>query len=263
MIILNRLYEKHNYLNKDISFLCNTRINEYDMKAGGYSILKRAGALTSKEIDYLEHCPKLERNIYLGNKVRENRELNELQMNGFIEARKMFFELNQIDDNSVLSIKKDAIFLIRQNVYNLQFDGFTFNLANTYNSYYYFPNVQGDAIEMYYKSKDNTVDIKGLGKDNIPLHQDYFIKDLCTIFRLAELGNRDTLIKHIKRYRSKYLNRELNPNCYREMNLMSLFHTIHTFGGMDVLTEVCDDIDELNIVYNYKNFILPLIKYYL
>lgn len=258
-----KLYEKHNYLNKDISFLCNTRINEYDMKAGGYSILKRANALTSKEIEYLDNCSKLERNIYLGNKVRNDRELNELQMNGFIEARELFFELNNIENDSVLSIKKDAIFLIRQNVYNTEFDGFKFNLANTYNSYYYFPNVQGDAIEMYYKTRENLIDIKGLGKSNISLHEDYFMKDLCNIFKLAELGNREYLIKYLKKYRSKYLNRELDINCYREMNLTSLFHTNYTFGGMDVMTELCDNIDDLNIIYNYKNFILPLIKYYL
>ena len=33
------IYEKHNYLNKDISLLVNTFIREYDMKAGGFSIL--------------------------------------------------------------------------------------------------------------------------------------------------------------------------------------------------------------------------------
>ena len=260
---MSDLYLKHNYLNKDISFLCNTQINEYDMKAGGFSILKRAGVLTKSEIEYLEKCPKLERNIYLGNKVKENKELNELQMNGFIEARKMFFELNNIDDSSVLSIKKDAIFLIRQNVYNTEFDGFTFNLANTYSSYYYFPNQIGDDIEMYYKAKTNSIDVKGLGKDNIPLHEDYFLKDLSILFKLAEQSNHDNLIKYLKKYRSKYLNKELDVNCYREMNMHSMFHTKYNIGGQDILSDVPMDIDDLNIVYNYKNFILPLIKYYL
>lgn len=260
---MSELYEKHNYLNKDISFLCNTQINEYDMKAGGFSILKRAGALTAKEIDYLEKCSKLERNVYLGNKLRANPELTQIQMDGFIEARKQFFERNNIDDNSVLTIKKDAIFLIRSNIYNTQFDGFDFRLANTYNSYYYFPNVQGDDIEMYYKSKDNMIDVKGLGKDNLELHREYFIKDLAKIYRLAEMGNMDTLIKYMKKYRSNYLNRELDINTYREFNLFSMFHTNYQVCGMDVLLDYCEDVNDLNITYNYKNFIIPLIRYYM
>ena len=185
---MSELYEKHNYLNKDISFLCNTQINEYDMKAGGFSILKRAGALTAKEIDYLEKCSKLERNVYLGNKLRANPELTQIQMDGFIEARRQFFERNNIDDNSVLTIKKDAIFLIRSNIYNTQFDGFDFRLANTYNSYYYFPNVQGDDIEMYYKSKDNMIDCHFFSVFLSTLYYRY-IQKICNESKYESLKN--------------------------------------------------------------------------
>ena len=173
------IYEKHNYLNKDISLLVNTFIREYDMKAGGYSILKRKGCLSKGEIDYLENCPKLARNIYLGNKLKENKELMQIQMDGFTEARQMFFEANNIKDSSVLTIKKDAIFLIKDIPYITELDGLEFKLANTYNSYYYLNNK-----EFYYTTKTNNIDIKGINDIILEQHRNYILKDLSIIFSL-------------------------------------------------------------------------------
>lgn len=251
------LYEKHNYLNKDIKVLRNTFINEYDMSAGGYSILKRAGALSSFEIEYLEKCSKLERNIYLGNKVREQPALNTLQIEGFTEARKLFFELNNIDPNSVLAIKKDAIFLIRTTVPYKEFDGFKFKIENTYNSYY---NIND--VEFYYKSSTNKIDTKGLKKVQ-HLHQDYFLNDLARIFGLAEKNNQDYLIKYLKKYRRQYLGRELDVNCYRELNLDSMFRYKNNLAGEILLSEYPIPLEELEINYNYINYIIPLIGMYI
>ena len=254
---MSNLYEKHNFLNKDIKILCNTYINEYDMKAGGYSILKRKNALSDFEIDYLEKCTKMERNIYLGNKVRECPALNKMQIEGFVEARQMFFEANNIEDNSVLSIKKDAIFLIKKNVPITELDGLTFRLANVYNSYYYI-----NGIEFYYKSSSNKIDVKGIG-DNLYLHENHFLKDLATIFGLAEKNNKEFLIKYLKRYRRKYLRRELDIECYREFNQDSMFRYKDPLSGNYILSESEVDVDNIEIGYNYMNYIVPLISYYL
>lgn len=254
------LYEKHNYTNKEIPFLCNTTIREYDMRSGGYSLLKRAGVLAQNEIEFLENCSKYDRNVYLGNKVRNNPKLSEIQINGFIEARKLFFELNNIQEKDVLAIKKDAIFLIKTMPSNLSFDGLEFRLANTYNSYYYLND-----MEFYYSTKRNEVDIKGLGKENIPLHKDYFIKDLCKIFSLAEKNNNDFLLKYLKKYRRNYLNKELDYNCYREMNKESMFRLTQTFLDQELLVENIEESKletDINIMYNYVTYIIPLISLY-
>lgn len=255
---MSNLYQKHNYLNKDIKYLSNTNIREYDMKAGGFSILKRAGCLSEKEINFLSSCSKLERNIYLGNKVKNNPELNEIQMNGFIEARQLFLEANNISDESILSIKKDALFIIKDVAKVTEIDGFTFNMANMYNSYYYI-----NEMEFYYSTKTNSVDIKGLGKANIPLHQDYFIKDLCRIFSLAEKNNNDYLIKYLAKYRLDYINKDLPLEHYRELNNESGFRLLNKLGGEDIIADYIDDIDMIDHRYNYIKYIIPLISYYL
>ncbi len=253
------LWEKHNYLNKDITCIRNTPIYEYDMSAGGFSILKRAGKLTEEEIYMLTKCSKLERNIYLGNKTGADRALSELQINGFTESRRQLFERNQIADKDIISIKKDAIFTIKKPCSELEFDGFKWKLENSYSSYYYINN-----IEFYYSGKTNTVDIKGLGKDNIPLHAEGFTKDLCKIFGLAEQMRGDVLVKYLKRYRHKYLNKELPMESYREYNHESMYRLEDKYiAGMAVLIQEPTDIDEVNISYNYMKYIKPLISYYL
>ena len=252
------IYEKHNYLNKDISLLVNTFIREYDMKAGGFSILNRNNCLSKGEIDYLESCSKLERNIYLGNKLKQEPELMQIQMNGFIEARQLFFEANNIQDSSVLSIKKDAIFLIKDIPYVTEIDGLEFKLANTYNSYYYL-----DKNELYYSTKNNSIDLKGINDTNLELHKDYMLKELCTIFSLAERNNTSYLIKYLKRFRNKYLNKDLDIGCYRELNRESMFRLKYRIAGDPVLISDIDDKEEIEIIYNYINYIVPLISYYL
>lgn len=259
MIVISGLYEKHNYLNKDIPCLINTTIREYDMKAGGYSILKKHGVLSPKEIQYLDNCSKLQRNIYLGNLVKGNKELSELQMKGFTEARQLFFEYNQINENSVLSLKKDAIFIIKDVMHHTKFDGYEFQLANTYNSYYFL----NDEMELYYKTKTNEIDFKGIGKDRLQLHQDYILKDFKVLFSLAEKGNMDYLIKYLKKYRDRYLKGELDIGTYRELNRESMFRMKQTLAGEPLLIENTNDIDGIDIGYNYIKYIIPLISYYL
>lgn len=260
VILIGYLYEKHNYLNKDIPCLINTTIREYDMKAGGYSILKKYGVLSEKEIQYLDNCDKLKRNIYLGNLLKNKPELSELQMQGFIEARQLFFEYNQINENNILAIKKDAIFIIKDIMHVTEFDGYKFQLANTYNSYYL---LNDNTIELYYKTKTNEIDIKGINNEKLKLHENYILKDLKIIFSLAEKGNMDYLIKHLKKYRDKYLRRELNINTYRELNIESMFRLKETLAGEPLLIENINDIDSIDISYNYIKYIIPLISYYL
>ena len=256
---MTNLYEKHNYTNKEIKFLVNTNIREYDMKAGGFSILKKKGCLSQSEIRYLESCPKLERNIYLGNKLKENKELVKIQMDGFKEARKLFFEANDLKEDSILSIKKDAIFIIKDIPKVTEIDDcINFRLANKYNSYYYL-----NENELYYTTKTNNIDLKGISDLKLELHKDYFLKDLSIIFSLAEKNNNAYLLKYLKKYRSKYLNGELDINCYRELNRESMFRLKQKLADNDVLIDNIDNIDDIETSYNYINYIVPLISYYL
>ena len=89
------------------------------------------------------------------------------------------------------------------------------------------------------------------------------LKQLCTIFSLAERNNNTYLIKYLKRFRNKYLNKDLDIGCYRELNRESMFRLKYRIAGDPVLISDIDDKEEIEIIYNYINYIVPLISYYL
>lgn len=57
---------KANYTSKEILFVYNSRIDEYDMKSAGFSIIKQNNLLPAETIHQLERLDKQTRNIEIG-----------------------------------------------------------------------------------------------------------------------------------------------------------------------------------------------------
>lgn len=247
--------EKHNYLNKEIKSLINKNIYEYDMKSAGYNILKSKNVFSNKEILYLENCPKDARNIYIGKKFLKSKKFNEILMNEFINIRKEFIEVNNIDEKYILSIKKDAIFVIDKKARKLKLsDNYEFVEKNKYSSYYYF-----NRIEFYYNARSNLIDLKGLNDDIKESNQ--FLIDLKYLFNIIETNNKNFINRKLIRYRDDYLNKRLDIEKYRELNEENSFSLIYESKILsDILIDNETDIDKINILYNYQNYLLPLIK---
>ena len=60
------LYEKHNYLNKDIEYLISREIIEYDIKSAGFNLIKQYKLLDDAKILHLESLSKKQRQITIG-----------------------------------------------------------------------------------------------------------------------------------------------------------------------------------------------------
>jgi len=245
------LYKKHNFLDKTKKCIIGLPIRVYDMKSGGYSILKKNKCFSKKEIEYLESVSKFDRNYYIGNKIRDEK-LTDVLMNGFIDARKRFMYYNDIIDSDILSIKKDALFIINRPANKLVFDGYTFKIENVYSSYFYL-----NSMELYFSNQKNIIDLKGINEENLKKHKEFFLDDLCKIFNLTEGNDRLRRNQFIKDYRSLYLNRELDIGCYRELSIDSYFCYKDKIGNLNFYLDDTDDLYEINITYNYKNYLLP------
>ena len=102
---------------------------------------------------------------------------------------------------------------------------------------------------------DGYVDVKGISDDSKRLQKEYFLKDIANILRSAERVNPPDLLMMLRSYRSKYLNRQLPIETYRNL-LTGRFKC----GKYDL--DVVDDtmINDIDISQNYINFILPLIR---
>lgn len=246
------LYERHNFLNKNISYLTSREIIEYDIQSAGFNLIKKYGLLEESKIRYLESLEKKQRQIQIGLYQREDKNLIKLLNEKFVEIRKMFFEANDLSDDDVLSIKKDAIITLRR-CSNTDFDNVHFIEKNYYTSYYYI-----NSLEIYVGS--STLDIKGISDNKLEKHKDYMIDFLFSIFKMMETTQRDIIIKNVKRFAEYYKNKELDVGYYRELNSDSLFKLKETLFNKPIGIEDVGDVDMIDTSYNYLHYIIPIIN---
>ena len=205
---MNTLYKFDKYLNKDIEYLIGNEIIEYDIKEAGFNIIKCFNLLPEYEIGRLEKFTKYQRKIEIGLIQRSNKELKQKLKDGFMECRRIFFKANNIEESDVLSIKKDAIFLLKP-CNKTKFKNIEFVPKNTYTSYYYL-----NKFEFYYN--EDKLDVKGINDELLKLHQDGFLLFLKDLFRYKECEDDLSTIKFIKEFTDEYKRFMLPVEFYRE-----------------------------------------------
>lgn len=252
---MNELYTRHNYLNTNTTYLKNVKIREYDMRDGGFSLIKHNKLLDKETIDMLSRLPKMKRHYMIGDMQRENTDLAKKMLEGFKESRRILFEENDIENSQILSIKKDAVFTIDKSLNYLELNEHVkFVLKHTYSSYLFL-----NGIEFYYNYRDNSIDVKGIKSHN----DDGIILEVKRIMRLLENTTKpESLFNIVRKLKIDYVNRDLDIECYRELNPNRLFkfnkQFIKTSLYFDKVSE--DNLDNIDITYNFANVIIPLIN---
>lgn len=242
-----------NWLNKDIEYLKNVNITEYDLASGGLSVIKEYELLPKDKIAKLDAMDKQTKNITIGKLQIKLKNLSKNMVIGFGLARQLFVDTNQIPDDNILAIKKDALFLINcEGIDGNLTDNLTFRPKNTYSSYMYI-----NRKEFYFSSSTREMDIKGFSEDVKSAQKDYLFADFARFMLISEKGNYDQLISQLTEYQIKYLDKKLPLETYRNIDT-GLF--TYTLNGFD--SEFVDEsfIDDLDISYNYINYVLPMIQ---
>jgi hypothetical protein len=248
MEVAKLLAEKTNYTNKDMVYIKNTSIVEYDIKSAGFTVIKFKKLLPQEEILELESIDKQERNIRIGKRILNYPKIGEEIINTLAEVRKDFVVLNEIYDNDILSIKKDAMFLIRKNPSSLKIGMFEFRAKKSYTSYCYL-----NKKELYYSALDDSLELKGFTEEARTKQNDYLIKDIKRIMSMSEKLTNEQLFLFIKQYRSKYLNRQLSKETYRDIDTGKF--SVDGYYMEEISDELLASVD---ISQNYINYLLPL-----
>jgi len=247
-----RIAAQTNYLNDSYTYLKNLTITEWDIRSAGFSVLKFRKLLPEDELQKLEALDKHTRTVREGLLQRERPDFAEEIVNTLSQVRQAFVLLNHIPEDAILTIKKDAIFLINQNptVTTIK-DTFEFRKKGVYTSYLQLPGKK----EFYYSARTDELDVKGISKEGVEKQQKYILNDIKKFLRSGEKVSSDVLFGLLKNYRSKYLNRELPLETYRELDSGS-------FRLNKYLMDNCDESlrNEIDISQNYMNYILPLIQ---
>lgn len=251
----SQLYKKHSYLNKNVRFLVSTEITEYDISQAGYSLCKQYNLLPKSKMDTLESLSKKARHIKIGKYQRSDKTFSKQLTECFIEARRLFFSHNELIDDDILSIKKDAIFVIGKKCRYEDFGEIHFRPKNEYSSYGNFSD-----CEFYYNILLDKIDIKGISDELLEKHEEYMVYFIKKMFKHLEVDPKEVTLRYLRRFIDNYKNGNLPVGYYREFNKQSVFNVLDEDDTLIYDNYWQDKIDELDISYNFHNVIVPFLR---
>lgn len=225
---------KSTWLNPNIEYLFNDDIIEYDIHDAGFSLIQQYQLLPPEKIKELERIPRgIQRHIQVGVLQRDDKEFSKRLTDKFTEVRALFMMMNQLKDDSIISVKKDAIYTIGK-VKRTTFGKVKFMEKNHYSSYIRFPDITN--LELYYG--ENGIDVKGMGDAAVNRHRLYMLEFLRKSIKSIE--EQDSSVKRkFMRFFNQYKFDELDEEFYIEFNNVSR---------------------DQNKLFNYTNLLIPLLK---
>lgn len=247
------ILERDNWTDKSITFLISD-IVEYDMKEAGFSIIKERGLLPQEQIDEIDSITdKKERKVKIGLIQRGNKKLRDDMAKGFKDFRIWFGEVNQLTDDDILSVKKDAIF-VKKFCFNTEYGNhIRFVEKNTYTAFMQFGPFE------FYKT-DTGIDVKGIINDNLALHEKGLLPIIFKVMTLLSQYEEESAIKYVTKIMNDYKFYRLPVECYREFNSMSGYR-IWQNDNEAVVKDVGGSYkNNLIIDYNYVNVLIPILN---
>lgn len=249
----NKLYEHDLYINNNIEYLFNREIFEYDMKDAGYSLTREYKLLPKKTLDKLDKMKKQYRKVQIGKIQRVDESYKNLLKESFKNARKLFFIANELEEDDVISIKKDAIFTTKRCTITKVGKFIDFRLKHTYTSYIQLPQ----RLEIYY---NGDVDIKGISEECLKLHKDYMVKFIKSYCHKMETKTTEQVLEYVSKFITDYKMKKLDVHYYRTFDHRSSF--ISNDGEIVFKEYDNSNKENLDISYNFKillNFIKILL----
>ena len=215
-------------LAKQINYVCPDRfvsgqITEYDIRQANINILYKYNIIDEKYYNYLVHVPKIQREVIIGNLIKEDKNKYNIIQKGIKESKCQLFDANNIKEYEVVRIANDAVYVNRSN--GLQytiFDGIEFVPKSTSTCYLKLYNI---LFFIDFGTNINVV-IKGLG-ENYDIHQPMISIIVNIINELEYAGVKDAM-KSLNSFIDDYLNRRLGVEYYRELTPEALYRV---YGG--------------------------------
>lgn len=246
---MSELWELDKY-QADIISLINRTIIEYDMKSANTSLAKEFHLLPMEKIKELEAMGKRSRNVAVGKIKRSDPTYQAKEKVAFAEARRMFFEMNDVKDTEIIAIKRDAIFLNRYVPTTKVGTYINFRPKNEYTSFVYLK-----PLEIYYSK--NGLDIKGMNDEvYLRYHKEYFGHFISSTIRILENCSKEDAERYITDVFDAYKWRKLDSGYYREFNNTSQFRYLNGEVSME---EYMEDLSALDISHNFK-LIIQLLR---
>ena len=251
MISISELSNMHNYLSKDVLYLFDKKVWEYDIKQANINALRSMNRISQEQYQYLSTAPKMEREIVVGNMIRKDSSIQDSIYEGIRLAKINFLDKNTIQAHEVLRIANDSIYVISpvekyNKVININGYNMTFVLKNVYTSYMNLNNV----LFFYKNEYDNwDIDIKGINKDRLVLVEP-FITFLCNLMQIYDNAGQVTALDYFNKFYNDYINKNLSASYYREFNSFTSYRFKTPYGQFMIQNMNENDKDKIDINYN-------------
>ena len=237
------------------------RITEYDIRSANTTMLRRAKKIKEKDLRAIEALPKHDREVLIGNLIKQDKEIGKMIRKGISEAKRLLFEANGVQTDEIQAIRSDAVCIIGRRLQTIEFGPIMFRPTE----YAMYMKLEG--IEYYYRQDTNTVDVKGI-RDDIVSHDDHqqgIMAFMAKVMGYLVRNRRDALRRYLIEFSEAYKAKELPVQYYRELSNLNAYRTTMETAGysysLDTITE--SDLNEISGIYNYRRFILPVIQQYL
>ncbi len=272
---MSELWQKENYI-IDSDFIIGSLFLEFDIEKCNINILYNAGVIDSNTYNHLYNSDKHYREVWVGSNILKNNDINnKILSDGITEARRRFFEIANLEDSSIITIRKDSIFFIDKDskfinypVIEIPFDktSIKFKQKGIYTSFY---KLKKKLIVLYNNGRlsKETLSVAGINDNNLILHENYFSDFLKALFQTAEFRGTEEAINLLKIFYLNYINLRLNAGYYREYNSLSKFRIrqFSMYPNQDFLIDGISDfpgnIADLDISYN-ESILRTLMKIY-
>ena len=247
---MNELYKKSLYTIK-AKWLIH-EIFEYDISKANISILLQYGYISPTEYNMYAQMSRMQRQIAIG-RLQKIPMYNQALSNGFEMARKELVVQNSINEDDIVSIKKDAMYVMKR-LSVTDFGHIHFTLRGTYSI---FISCMGLELYFFYDelNDDYDIQVKGINDELLPLHE-AFLSIICNALRKVQQGDISSAMNYINTIRSRYLDRELPIECYREFNRTSLYMIDGCSYGVMNLTDAEKEVLKDRILLNWNNLFL-------
>lgn len=251
---INALKTKNMIKSPIIDLEINSSIIEYDIRSANTSLMRYYGMIPEKQIASLEKLSKKKREIAVGLLCQKDKEFSKKLNNAFDDIVNMFIEVNRLEDIDILSIKKDAVFVINRKDIKTTFGPVVFVPKNKYHSF-----IKINNFEFYIN--DEKIDVKGL-QNQQDKHVDgilFLIRDVLNTCIKSNMNHKD-IQKYLSEFVLEYKKKTLDFPIYREFNQTSQY-AVWLDGEKYYFDEIDETyIEELDISFNYINIILPLVR---
>ena len=236
-----------------ISYLTNVFIYELDIQKANISVLRSMGLIDEGTYQYLYNAERMVRQVYVGKLQKDTKYVKALQQ-GIIQAKKKLFEANNIQDYEVLSIKNDAVFIINRIPQITDFGLIKFIPKNKYTGFYKVLNYE---FYYFYNSitKEEYLEVKGIGDKSLEKHKDYFYQFLKDLFYTIQCNGIEIALRLMKEYYMQYISLQLPVGNYRKFDPVSDYHfrTRTSMGTGFAIDEASDEQKSaLDISLNLK-----------